>query len=128
MYLKKETETTIQQACIKWFSIQYPEDRKLLIHVTNEGKRSYSNGRNLVKAGLIKGVADLILFIPTKEFHGLCIEMKTMSKSSRQTTEQKQWQELVERQGYKYVVCRSLEEFINIVTEYLQNTDYLCRK
>ena len=121
MYLKKQTEQTIQQACIKWFSIQYPKDRKLLIHVTNEGKRSYYQGKELVKAGLVKGVADLILFKPNKRYHGLCIEMKTPNKNSKQNEAQKEWQQLVEKQGYKYVVCRSLEQFISEIIEYLRN-------
>ena len=119
MYQKKATEMSIQQGCVRWFAMQYPQLRKLLIHVTNEGKRSYVQGKQLVKGGLVKGVADLILFIPNKDFHALCIEMKTQSKSSKQTTEQKEWQTLVETQGYKYVICRSLDDFINEINSYL---------
>lgn len=121
MYLRLVREIDIQQVCIKWFALQYPKDRKLLVHVTNEGKRSYYQGKQLVKAGLVKGVADLILFKPNKKYHALCIEMKTNNKTSKQTLEQKQWQALVENQGYKYVVCRSLEEFIKVIGEYYES-------
>lgn len=120
MQRKRESEIAIQSACVKWFSLQYPRNKNLLIHVTNEGKRSYVNGKMLVRAGLIKGVADLILFIAKKGFHGLCVEMKTPSKTSRQSETQKEWQVLVEQQGYKYVVCRNLDEFIEVINDYLQ--------
>jgi hypothetical protein len=43
--------------------------------------------------------------------------MKT--EKGRQTDEQKRWQELVERVGYQYVVCRSFDEFQKIINEYL---------
>ena len=124
MYLKKETEATIQEACKKWFDIQYPKDRLKLIHVANEGKRLGQTGRNQKKAGLTAGVSDLILFKARKGYNALCIEMKTQSKQSKQSEKQKLWQSVVEEEGYKYVICRSLEEFINIVTDYLDDRNY----
>ena len=43
--------------------------------------------------------------------------MKT--KTGRQSPEQKAWQAKVEQYGYKYAVCRSLDEFINTIENYL---------
>ena len=40
-------------------------------------------------------------------------------KENYQSQEQKDWQSEVEKQGYKYVVYRSIEEFIKIVKDYM---------
>lgn len=44
--------------------------------------------------------------------------MKT-EKGKQQLT-QKEWQTKVERVGYKYVICRSLDDFIREIEEYLE--------
>ena len=44
--------------------------------------------------------------------------MKT--KIGKQSTEQKEWQKTAENNGNKYIVCRSLEEFITAVNDYLK--------
>jgi hypothetical protein len=67
--------------------------------------------------GVTAGVSDSILLVPRGVYSSLCIEFKT--KSGTQTELQKSWQELAERHGNKYVVCRSFDEFINAVNGYL---------
>ena len=32
---------------------------------------------------------------------------------------QKEWQTIVEAQGYKYCLCRSLAQFKNVISDYL---------
>ena len=68
--------------------------------------------------GVTAGVADLLLLVPNTSHHGLCVEMKT-EKGKQQPT-QKEWQTKVERVGYKYVICRSLDDFIQVIEEYLE--------
>lgn len=65
------------------------------------------------------GGGDLILLYPSGGFHSLCIEFKTPSKSSRQTPMQKEWQALAEAHGNKYIVCRSLEDFQQVIRAYI---------
>ena len=72
--------------------------------------------------GVVSGVADLILLVPNAQYHGLCIEMKTTSKGSRQSTNQKAWEAAVTDCGYDYKVARSLDGFREIVNEYLNTT------
>ena len=67
--------------------------------------------------GVIKGVADLMLLIPKKGYASLCIEMKT--PHGVQSKFQKEWQREAEKYRNKYVVCRSLQEFIYEVNSYL---------
>lgn len=61
--------------------------------------------------GAVRGVADLILLIPKKGWASLCIEMKT--PKGTQSEHQRTWQTEAERYQNKYVICHSLQEFIN---------------
>lgn len=130
----------MQQGAVKWFNLQYPQYRGLLVHIPNEGRRTIKviNGRpvciggaKLKAEGLVKGAADLVLFIPNKYFHGLCLETKVelfdyssgkeKKTKTYQSPEQKEWQALVESQGYRYEVYRNIDEFRKIVLEYLDS-------
>ena len=68
--------------------------------------------------GVIPGIADLFLMCPGKGYHGFFIEMKTVKGT--QSDEQKTFQELAMKYGYKYSVCRTLESFIKAVNDYLR--------
>ena len=73
-----------------------------------------------VKAmGTRRGFPDLILLYPSAGFHALCIEMKT--EKGRQQPSQKIFQQEVEKVGYKYIVCRSLDDFINEINKYIKS-------
>ena len=130
----------MQQGAVKWFNLQYPQYRGLLVHIPNEGRRTIKviNGRpvciggaKLKAEGLVKGAADLVLFVPNKYFHGLCLETKVelfdystgkeKKTKTYQSPEQKEWQALVESQGYRYEVYRNIDEFRKIVLEYLDS-------
>lgn len=132
-------ETYVQQAAVRWFRYEYPDLAKLLVHIPNEGKRTMkwikgrlvcTGGIRAKDEGVVKGVADLILFVPSGEYHGLCLETKKEDISYKggkmkktrtyQSPEQKEWQSLVEKQGFKYVVYRNIEEFIAIVKDYFK--------
>ena len=108
-------ETIIQQHCVKWFRFQYPN--LTLISIPNEGKRTFSNARRMVAEGMTKGASDLILLRPNKTKHGLLIELKT--KIGKQSPEQKEFQKNVEAWNYQYTVCRSLDDFMKCVSDYI---------
>jgi len=113
-------EGRIQAECFSWFWNEFPKYRKLLFHVPNENDRSDSNviqGAIRKSLGVVAGVADLLFFVAHGEHHGLCIEMK--DEHGQQKPAQKEWQNLVERQGYRYEICRSLEQFKTIIHDYL---------
>lgn len=114
-------EMKIQAECVKIAWNEFPETRYCLFHVANEIDRPDSNpmlGAMRRAEGIVRGVSDLILMLPRKGFHALCIEMKT--ETGYQSSFQKDWQKIVESNGYKYVVCRSVEQFRDILTEYLR--------
>jgi hypothetical protein len=114
----KSEEHNIQASCIKWFRHQYPHLRNILFAVPNSGRRSARNGAYMKEEGMLSGVADLILLKSNRFYGALCIEMKKPGEYQKPV--QKEWQKTVESVGNKYVVCRSLEEFIAVVTDYLK--------
>ena len=127
----REEEHNIQCACVRWFNLQWPQYRGLLFAVPNGGARSKATAGKLKAEGVVAGVSDLILLVPDNyetlatprsgtwyhSIHALCIEMKTAK--GRQSPEQKEWAEKVRKYGYRYVVVRSLEEFIAVVNDHL---------
>lgn len=113
------TESQIQQSCIRWFQVSHPNlwADGILFHVANERKCTQWQGKKLKLEGVVKGVADLCLALSRHGFNALYIEMK--KPGNYQSKEQKEWQSGVEKHGNKYVVCKSLDEFEKIVTEYI---------
>lgn len=127
-----DLEHEIQCECVKRFRDKYPGYKRLLFAVPNGGFRNKATAGKMKAEGVLAGVSDLILLVPNDRYHGLCIEMKWEkvdidSKGKRHVTrsyqhdEQKAWQWAVECQGYKYVVCRSVEEFFDYVDSYLKD-------
>lgn len=113
----KNEESRIQQGCVRWFRYQYPQLTRLLLAVPNGGRRDKVTASILKAEGVVAGVADLILMVPASGYHALCIEMKTAK--GRQSPEQKEWQSEVEAKGYKYAVCRNVDDFIDTVVNYI---------
>jgi hypothetical protein len=116
----KDPEHQLQVQCVTWFRRQYSGYAKLLFAVPNGGQRNAIVARKLKLEGVVAGVADLMLAIPNTTFHGFVIEMKN-GKKGTQSKLQKEWQRLVEKQGYKYSLCRSFEEFEELIKDYLSD-------
>lgn len=111
-------ETELQIMCVRWFGYQYPYLKSLLYHPKNEGT---ANGRvqgAIGKAeGVVAGVADLILQVPAWDHTCMAIEMKT--KTGKQSYQQKVFQKYLEGAGGKYVICRSFDDFVEMVGHYI---------
>lgn len=81
--------------------------------------------------GVTAGASDAMLLVPSRKYHGLCIEFKRQAyeavngklklRKTYQSAAQRRWQEAVEKQGYLYVVVRTLEEFIKLIDSYLND-------
>ena len=115
----RHIESQIQQSCVKWFRLQFPEIGLLLFAVPNGGARNKREAGILKGEGVTAGVADMILLKPSGGFASLCIEFKTEEKGSTQRETQKQWQKAAEAAGNKYVICRSFDDFRKEVISYL---------
>ena len=116
----RDLEHRLQCACVRWFRLAYPQHHHNLFAVPNGGYRTPATAAKIKAEGALPGVSDLILLIARGGYHGLLIEMKT--DKGRQSEAQREWQRLIEADGYKYVVVRSIEEFIKVVEAYLNET------
>lgn len=117
---KGSPEGRIQSECFVYFHNTYPEHRGLYFCVPNENSRTDSNsatGAIRRAMGVTAGVADSLMLIPRGKWHGLCVEYKR--EDGYQSQAQKDWQSKVEAQGYRYEVVRSLEQFKELIKEYL---------
>lgn len=113
-------EGKIQADCYQYFWNNYPQYRGLYFAVPNENNRRDSNaitGAIRRSMGVYHGVSDTLFLVPRGVYHGLCVEYK--DEKGQQSEHQKAWQKLVEAQGYKYTLCRSLAQFKEIIKEYL---------
>ena len=116
-----DVEHRIQCSCVTWFRFQYPKFAHNLFAVPNGGKRDKATAGKLKAEGLLPGVSDLILLKPNATYSAMLIEMKT--PSGEQSDSQRQWQQLIQTDGYLYVICRSLEDFQREVRQYLASAE-----
>lgn len=116
----KHIESQIQQACFKWFRLQFPDLALLMFAVPNGGSRRRIEAAIMKAEGVTAGVADVLFLYPNSEYHGLCIEFKT--KTGRQQKSQKCFQNAIEAQGYQYAIVRSVDDFIELVKNYIFKT------
>ncbi|MEG2599881.1 MAG: VRR-NUC domain-containing protein [Muribaculaceae bacterium] len=117
---QSDEEHRIQCACVRWFALQHPELKGRLFAVPNGGRRDVTTAKKLKAEGVVAGVADLILLLHNRTYGALLIEMKTIKGT--QSEAQKKWQlSLCSNEEYKYVLCRSLDDFMREVSDYLLN-------
>ncbi len=112
------SEHTLQVECVRWFRLQYPKYANLLIAIHNGGQRDVRVARKLKAEGVVAGVPDLFLAVARGQSNGLWIEMKN-GKAGRVSEHQHYMLDALARQGYKGVVCRTFDEFMKEINEYL---------
>ena len=111
-----------QRMVIKWTQQEsirrkWPE-LKLLYHVPNERRCTQQQGRLLKLEGVKSGVPDLALPVPKGQYHGLYIEMKTLTGHTR--PEQEWWLAELNYQGYYCKVCHGWESAVRALEWYMQ--------
>jgi hypothetical protein len=107
-------------ALVRWwayFSNTHKIDRRLLWAVPNGGLRNIRVAMKLKAEGVIPGVPDYMLAIPSPTHHGLFIELK--APKGRLSTEQDQMLVLLGSRGYKCVVAYGWEHATQAISEYL---------
>lgn len=112
-----DEEHRIQTDMVNWFRLQYPKMKHNLFAVPNGGRRDAVTGARLKAEGVLAGVADLILLKSNRYFGALLIETKT--RTGKQRESQKEWEAKITSDGYKYVIVRSLDDFMKEVKSYL---------
>ncbi|MCM1577044.1 MAG: VRR-NUC domain-containing protein [Bacteroides sp.] len=112
------SEHALQVACVNWFRMQYSRYADLLLAIPNGGQRDIRVARKLKDEGTLAGVPDLFLALPRGEHHGLWIEMKN-GKVGRVSESQTKMMHTFTQQGYVCAVCRSFDEFVQIIQQYI---------
>ncbi len=90
---------------------------KLLFAVPNAGQRNKVAGGRLKAEGMKAGVCDLLLLFPAHGFHGLAVEMKSMTGYA--SREQKDFLQALRANGYRAEVCRGWEQAWKVIAEYV---------
>jgi len=113
----RHNESKLQINCVKWFSYQYSD--YVLLSIPNGGKRNIREAQIMKAEGLLAGAADLFLAKSNNKYFGLFIEMKF--GKGKQTESQKLFEKNVTANGYQYLICRSFEEFMNVINNYIKS-------
>lgn len=126
-----QEESLMQRALIRWWTANcrhFGVPELALFSVPNGGARSPVTGKILKLEGARRGVPDLFLSVPrrptpppgstTPHYSGLFLELKR--PQGIVSPEQEVYHEILTKQGYRVVVCRSLQECINQITTYLK--------
>lgn len=103
-------ECDIQKSCVIWFRETYPN--YVIFSVSNEG--CFKRKPYFESLGMLSGVSDTVVILPNKV---LFIEFKALKKYQR--PEQKDFQNRCLDLGFTYYVCRSLEQFKDIISSEL---------
>lgn len=112
------SEHDLQVSCVNWFRLMYPDYAKLLFAIPNGGYRTPTTARYMKAEGQQSGVPDMMLAVPRHKSHGLWIEMKN-GKAGRVSENQTEMMKQLWNQGYECRIARSIDDFMNIIQEYL---------
>ena len=123
---KVQREGGLQIQCVTWFRMQYPAFAKLLFHAKNESAMKSRRVAIDAAGGVVPGVPDLILALPAHGAWGeygilycqLGIELK-YGNTNNQSPAQKEFQKFYEASGNCYVLVRSLDQFMDVVNDYM---------
>ncbi len=106
-------------ALFRWIeanSDKFP-DAKKTIHIPNGGYRTKRQAARFKQMGVQSGVPDLALMVQRRGFSGLYIELKV--GRNKPTTEQYDWLNFLNNEGYKAVWCTGWEAARDILVWYL---------
>ena len=116
------TEAQEQKALFEWrdYNIKRYPALELLHAIPNGGSRNPIEGRHLKEQGVMAGIPDICLPVPSLHHTALYIELKRR-KGGRVSEEQRWWIGALNRVGCRAVVCMGWEEARNEIEDYLRH-------
>lgn len=109
-------ESRIQQSCVRWFRLQYPD--AVLYSVPNGGFRNGFEAAIMKGEGVLAGVPDLCIAHPSGGYPAMYVEMKR--PKGRTTESQRAVQDRLRKAGYLVTTCYSFDDFIREVQSYMR--------
>jgi hypothetical protein len=86
----------------------------------NGGHRHKAVAGRLKAEGVRRGIPDVLLLVPSGQWHGLALELKRRNAPpSAVSPEQRWWHERLHARGFRVVVARGADEAVTAVCEYL---------
>ena len=107
------TEAQHQASVIEWCDWMHIP----VFHVPNGGYRHKHTAYQLKSQGVRAGVPDLVIPVARGGYHGLYVEMK--AQGGRVSASQRQWLDLLSREGYCAIVCIGADEAIEKIAGYM---------
>lgn len=116
------TKATLTEHTIQSQIVQYLRFNKIFCFSVPNGiffnssdkLKSYAYFNKLKSEGFLQGVSDLIILIKKR---AIFVECKRQSKSSKQSTEQIEFEKEIKRLGFEYYVWRDVEDAEKFVKE-----------
>lgn len=109
-------EDIIQAEIYKWFHNNHCAGKKnIIFSVPNGGTRNKIEAIKLKATGLMPGVSDLIVLLPSK-----CLFIEVKTDTGKQSDNQKVFESKVTALGFDYYLVRSLDDFKRILLPLLK--------
>ncbi|TXG78056.1 VRR-NUC domain-containing protein [Candidatus Dojkabacteria bacterium] len=125
------TEQQIQNAVMDWIRLQkfnfYLIKKRLSLidyawHTPNGGSRNIIEAKRLKDAGVLSGVPDITIAVPSRQFHAFYMELK--SSKGKLSPAQIKFAHNMKSVGNYYCVAYSVNEAIEFIKAYMG--DMLC--
>ena len=110
------TEARLGQNCGTWLNKHHRQAYAHFFHIPNGGLRTAREASALKSQHVKPGVSDYFLALPRGGYHGLWMELKTLTGSVR--PEQTEWLALMAAAGYATALVRDEPTFQQVITEY----------
>lgn len=109
-----------QAALFNWMRLRHPLAWRLAYHVPNGGHRHKAVAAKLKAQGVKAGVPDISIALARGGHHGLYIEFKAAPPHDAVVaSSQSAWLHALEEQGYLALVCRGINDAIQVIDNYL---------
>jgi len=129
-----QSEEQLQAQCYQWFHNTHPALRGLLFHIPNGGNRSMREGAKFKSIGVVAGIPDLMLCVPSKQeiriqtevtyvvLHGLFIEMK--ADKGKLSEAQLKVHPKLKNAGYEVIIINDFNDFKENIISWLKFSPY----
>ena len=116
----KNDEDILQAEIVKWYNntycLKFHSTPGVIFSVPNGGNRNKVEAMKFKATGLMAGVSDLIVILPT----GLLLFIEIKTPNNTQQPNQIEFENIVNKLGFQYHIIRSLDQFKQLIWQNLK--------